>query len=496
LDNWNNARRLAPEEKDRAGWERMVAVARGIDPDPSRDLLRASWGQPASKVRDKIRRLADTIDIPAQHPVTLIRLAGALQQIKQPESALRLLQDAQRVYPGDFWLNMGLGGLLYDQKDHVAALRFYTAAVALRPTSGAAHNGLGNALVGQKKLDEAIAAFTKAIKLASTDFAAHYNLGIVHSHQQQLDKAIEEYRKAIELNPTFAPAYNNLGSALRRQNKLDEAVAGYRKAIKLGTKEAGTYHNLGDVLLVQKKLDDAAAAYRGAIRLQPDHATAHLNLGVVLKAQGKIDEAIAEYRETIRLNKDLPAAHNNLGNALRDKGKSPEAVDSYRAAVRLKPDYPEPHRSLAVLLIVSADPKLCDPRRAVEHAKKAVALRPTNDEYWQVLGWAQYRAGDWVESIQALEKSCKLQPGGTGDAGQWTVLALAHARLAAQEDLPGRERERHKAEARRWYERADEHITGKWQWRARPAGNYFLQAIWDFREDGRGILLGANGSKK
>jgi tetratricopeptide (TPR) repeat protein len=496
LDDWNNARRLTPEEKDRAGWELMVAVARGIDPDPSRDLLRASWGQPASKARDKIRRLADTIDIPAQHPVTLSRLAGALRGIKQPESALRLLQDAQRIYPGDFWLNIELGSLLYEQKDHVAALRFYTAAVALRSNSGGALNGLGNALVGQKKLDEAIAAFTKAIKLAPTDFYAHYNLGSVHSHQQQLDKAIAEYRKAIELNPRFAAAYNNLGATLRQQNKLDEAVAAYRKAIELGTKEAGTYHNLGDVLFVQKKLDDAATAYRGAIRLQPDHASAHLNLGVVLKAQGKIDEAIAEYRETIRLNKDFPAAHNNLGNALGDKGKFTEAVVSYREAVRLKPDYPEPHRSLAVLLILSADPKLRDPRRAVEHAKKAVALRPTNDEYWQALGWAQYRAGDWVESIQALEKSCKLQPGETGDAGQWTVLALAHARLAAQETLPAQEREQHKAKARRWYERADERITSKLKWRVRPAGNYFFQAIWDFREEGRGLLLGANGSKK
>src|SRR5262249_19575922 len=152
--------------------------------------------------------------------------------------------------------------------------------------------------------------------------------------------------------------------------------------------------------------------------LMPDYTAAHLNLGVALKAKGKIDEAIEEYHEVIRLKKDCHEAHNNLGNAFRDKGLFGEAIAAYQEAVRLKPDYREPHRSLAVLLTTSADPKLRDPRLAVEHAKRVVELRPTDDDAWQVLGWAQYRSGDWPESIQALEKSCKLQKGGTGDAAQ------------------------------------------------------------------------------
>src|SRR6185295_18592654 len=100
-------------------------------------------------------------------------------------------------------------------------------------------------------------------------------------------------------------------------------------------------------------------------------------------------------------------------------------------------------------LVNSSDSKRRDPNRALEAVKEAIALDPQSSMNWQCLAWVQYRIGDWRASIEALEKSCKLQEGGTGDAGQWIVLALAHAKLAAQEGVPEKERDHHKAEARR-----------------------------------------------
>src|SRR5262249_52976700 len=90
------------------------------------------------------------------------------------------------------------------------------------------------------------------------------------------------------------------------------------------------------------------------------------------------------------------------------------------------------------------DPKLRDPRQAVELATKAVEVTPRSYLAWMVLGWAQYRAGNWSASIEALEKSCQLEEGtgGKGNAWQWLVLAMAHWRLG------------HKEEARAWYDKA------------------------------------------
>ena len=99
------------------------------------------------------------------------------------------------------------------------------------------------------------------------------------------------------------------------------------------------------------------------------------------------------------------------------------------------------------------------------------------------MGWVQYRAGNWKASIEALEKSCKLQNGGKGDCGQWIVMSLAHGKLANEKDLPEQERDRHKTEARRWYDQAVKQIDS---WSARE--DSVAQAIQAFRAEAAELL--------
>ena len=128
--------------------------------------------------RATIARLGDSIDVRAHDPATLVNLARGLKRAQQKDAAVRILQEAKRVHPGDFWLNFELGELLYGRNDFEGSIRFYTAAVAIRPRSPFAHNNLGVSLVAQKKLDEAIACYRKAIELDAKSVIAHNNLGL------------------------------------------------------------------------------------------------------------------------------------------------------------------------------------------------------------------------------------------------------------------------------------------------------------------------------
>jgi predicted TPR repeat methyltransferase len=133
-------------------------------------------------------------------------------------------------------------------------------------------------------------------------------------------------------------------------------------------------------------------------------------------------------------------------------------------------------------LVENPDPKFRDPKRAAELAMEASELAPQTSEAWQRLGWIQYRVGNWKASIEALEKSCKLQPGGTGDAGQWIVMSLAHAKLATEKDLTGPERTGHKAEARRLYDQSAKRID------AWGPGDAVTRAIRAFRAEAAELL--------
>jgi tetratricopeptide (TPR) repeat protein len=192
---------------------------------------------------------------------------------------------------------------------------------------------------------------------------------------------------------------------------------------------------------MKSQLDDAIAEYRQAIRIKKDYAYAHLNLGLALMNKGLLDEAIDEYRKALK--NDFPGAymaHGNLGNALIEKGQLDKAIAEYCAGIRLKQDDAPLRNTLARLLATCPDVKLRDPDHAVKHAKKAVELAPGHGGFWNTLGVAQYRKGDWKAAVAALNKSIQLRKG--GDSTDFFFLAMAQWQL------------NEKDKARAWYERA------------------------------------------
>jgi hypothetical protein len=93
LDEWVSVRR-AVSKGDDAGWKRLVAVARGIDPEPLRDRLRAACGRPIPETQDELRRLAGSINVRTHHPATLDILTQTLGQAGFRDAALRIRREA------------------------------------------------------------------------------------------------------------------------------------------------------------------------------------------------------------------------------------------------------------------------------------------------------------------------------------------------------------------------------------------------------------------
>ncbi|HTU89418.1 MAG TPA: protein kinase, partial [Gemmataceae bacterium] len=111
----------------------------------------------------------------------------------------------------------------------------------------------------------------------------------------------------------------------------------------------------------------------------------------------------------------------------------PAEENADRQPLRLQVDLGEAlNRNLALAnnnnawqLATHADAKLRDPLRAVELAQQAVALAPKEGIFWNTLGVAHYRAGNWVESIAALEKSMQLLHG-QFESFNTFFLAMSH----------------------------------------------------------------------
>jgi len=401
-------------------------------------------------------------------------LGGALAEKGELDEAIAECRAAIRLEPDNSYAHVNLGNALTGKVEHNAAMAEFRKAIRLKPDFAIAHSNLGNALSAKGELDAAIDEYREAIRL-KPDFAnAHAKLGVALAAQGKLEEAVGEYRAAIRLRPDVAEAHNNLGVALVGKGQLDEAIAEYREAIRLKPDDPLAHYNLGNALEDKGQLDAAIAECREAIRLKPDLANAHASLGVALRNKGQFDAAIAECREAIRLKPDLAEAHCTLGGALTDTGKHDAAIAECREAIRLRPDYAEAHGNLGAALSNSGkhdaaiaeyreairlkpdlaisynnlawamatrpDSKFRDPGRAVELAKKAIELAPNGGVFWNTLGVAEYRAGDWKAAIDALTKSLEVRKG--GDSFDWFFLAMAHWQLGE------------KPHARSWYDKA------------------------------------------
>src|SRR5262249_9379870 len=66
------------------------------------------------------------------------------------------------------------------------------------------------------------------------------------------------------------------------------------------------------------------------------------------------------------------------------------------------------HNDLAWLLPTCSNPKLRDPRQAVQHAQKAVELAPKDHGCWSTLAVAQSAVGDWAGAAAAYRQVLAL----------------------------------------------------------------------------------------
>jgi superkiller protein 3 len=228
---------------------------------------------------------------------------------------------------------------------------------------------------------------------------------------------------------------------LDEQGKHAEAEAAYRKAIAINPNYPWPYVHIGVHLVNQEKWEEAEAAFRKAISLHYNVAfDAYKNLGDVLVRQGKWAEAEAAYRKAILFKFDDAEIHSRLGHLLQSQGKLKDAIPCYQEAAFLRLDCAPYHHQLAWLLATRPTLKLRDPGQALEHAKQAVELAPSEAMSWKTLGVAQYRNGALKSAIAALMKSVQLHK--EGDGFTLFFLAMAHWQLDEKD------------KARAWYDRA------------------------------------------
>jgi Flp pilus assembly protein TadD len=279
------------------------------DPAPRVGLVRVRLGE--AKIP------TDYAALPGDGRVRqLLGETGAILKLKADYAPAWLEQ-------GRLWLILG---------DANAALKSLERAESLEPGDAETQSALGVALLAQGKSDTALEHFRRAVDLDPDDPDRLTNLGTAYLMRGLVADAVRTFERAVELAPGDARARGDLGTAYLAANRPDQAMTALERAVALAPDRATLLSNLGYAYQSSGKLELAVTTYQRALARDPRLGSAWINLGTARAKQGNYAEAERCLRQALSLDPSDPRARANLDELgeLQRSGAGPSGSKSPR----------------------------------------------------------------------------------------------------------------------------------------------------------------------
>ncbi len=233
------------------------------------------------------------------------------------------------------------------------------------------------ALEKAERYDEAMARYEEGVRRVPHKAVLYLLWGFALEERQRWADAIEIYKRGLEATDSDAELYTRWGISLGRQQRWQEAVSRYRKAAEVAAADS----TLSDALL---------------------------HWGIALEKLERWERAVDRLTEAARLNKDDSLSLFYLGGCLERASRALEdtiflsrSIETFKHLIDISPN---DSYALNYLGYMYAERGI-HLNEAVALLTKAVALDPVNGAFFDSLGWAYFRLGEFERAEQYLDKA-------------------------------------------------------------------------------------------
>jgi len=386
-------------------------------------------GELDASAQEAIRAAAAELDASIESPELWTRLGRLYQAHRRFQPARTCYEQRLARDPGDpkTWYALALA--LDQLADPEGALRALARTRELDPAYAPARWRAGRLLLGLGRLEEAEAEFAAALDLAPEDAAATVGLARVRLQEQRPDEAVELLEAYTERQPDDANARYLLGTAYRAAGRMEEAARALAAgqggdpvqrdpwddeilALRTG---ARTDFLQAVGLIGEGRVDEGIERLEALRADAPDDPLILINLHRAYRMRGELDRAIDLLIEARRLDPMDDMVHLHLAGAFRDKahqaGDPPDrallmlALESATQVCELSPTYANAHGLRGDVL---ADLGRTD--EATAEFEQAARLDPGSAMWQSKAGAALARANRWADALVVLRRLDALQP--------------------------------------------------------------------------------------
>ena len=172
-------------------------------------------------------------------------------------------------------------------------------------------------------------------------------------------------------------------------------------------KDADWHYEMGSGYFQNQKIYPAIRELNKALEMDPEMAKAHFLLGFIYSGRKKYHDAIRHYKEALRLEPKMYKAKNNLGSIYLAMERWRDAADLFRGLLE-ESMYPTPE--LAHNNLGWAQYNLRRYKKALEHLKMAIFLKPEMCLAYNNLGLTHEALGNQAKAVENFRKSIRKCP--------------------------------------------------------------------------------------
>jgi tetratricopeptide (TPR) repeat protein len=297
--------------------ESALEVARkALELDPGRGDLKMIEGlallHNAEGREEAIAALGRALELGVSRPgLARLELANALIEEGEPEEAVRMLEEAQKLLPDSPEVYYRLGAarrLAGDPEGAREALRRFQELRGREDSEGAQAKRLGTEL-------------NRALTLAD---------------ENQLQESLEQLDEVLAGDPDNARVLASKAKVLFSLRRAEEALTTVVHARELDPGRVEHHLLEGLFLLELGKTMEAEAPLRRAIDLDPHLSESHELLAASLAKRDRPAEAAEHFQRALELGADSPALRLGYAAALEGLGRLEESEEQMAAYRRLK----------------------------------------------------------------------------------------------------------------------------------------------------------------
>jgi tetratricopeptide (TPR) repeat protein len=232
--------------------------------------------------RNELKTAIDALDDP--DPVAILRLVQLHAMMREPESALDLIEELQNLIGTDRGLRLDqaqltqLKGVSYQQKGFFpeAALAFAETVATLESRTS------GDPQVREAALRESIGSLAQV----------QDNLG-------NAEDALKNYKKWIAISPKDPQPLSRMATLYNRNQQFEEGLETLRKLEKLDPENARTLFFIALTLMDLEKREEAESCLVRALEIQPDFPDAQQRLQFLQQNRPLVAASLEELEESV-----------------------------------------------------------------------------------------------------------------------------------------------------------------------------------------------------